>query len=117
MRWISLGILSHSSIDIDNELIPRLQEQFIYQLPNHKMYDSDDETHIFIFWDKILIDDNTNMNNKIREIQDTLHNNNVVVVESGKEPTFWTKHGDAVIAVIGGAIVSIAIWYFTKNPV
>ena len=110
-RWISLGVLCPSSTNIDGELIPRMQEQFIYQLPLHKMYETEDDANVLIFWDKIPINSTTNMNQKIREIQNVLNNRNVIVIDSGEEPTFWKNHGDAVIALMGGASVTLLVYF------
>lgn len=115
MRWIALGILCNSSIDIDDHLIPLLQEQFIYQLPNHEMYDSDDETHVFVFWNKIGIPEDINMNQKTREIEDAIENDNIVVVDLGEDPTFWKKHGNVIMSIVGAFVISVLVWYLSRH--
>ena len=113
-RWISLGILCPTSVNIDGELIPRMQEQFIYNLPNHKMYETTDETNVLIFWDKISISENTNMNDKIREIQDAIDNRNVIVVDSGKTPNLLKKKFDTILSLIGGGVFTLIAYFLPK---
>ncbi len=114
MRWIGLGVLCSTSRDIDGDLIPKIQKQFIYQLPNHRLHTTDDETNVLVFWDKIGIPEDTNMNDKTREIEDVIQTNNVIVVDLGEDPTFWKKYGTTVITSIIAAGTPILIWFVTK---
>ena len=75
------------------------------------MYETEDGANLLIFWDKIQIHGDVNMNQKIREIQDAINNRNVIVVDSGEEPTFWRRHGGVIITLIGGAAVSLLIYF------
>ena len=52
------------------------------------MFETDDLSNILVLWDKISISDNFDMNNKIREIESSIQNPNVIVIELGEEPTF-----------------------------
>lgn len=114
MRWISIGVLCPALRDIDDDLIPRMQSQFIYQLPNHTMHSTDDGTNVLVFWDRIAIAEDTNMHNKTREIEDAVGTRNLVVVDHGEDPTFWKKHGERIMTLCGALAIGILIWFLSK---
>lgn len=113
MRWISVGVLCSISRDIDGDLIPKMQLQFIYQLPKHTMHTTDDRTNVLVFWDKIPIVENTNMHDKTRQIEDAVNTSNMVVVDYGEDPTFWKKHGERVVTTTGAFGIGAFIWYLS----
>lgn len=114
MRWICLGVLCPISRDIDGDLIPKIEKQFIYQLPKHRLHTTDDDTNVLVFWDRIGIAEDTNMNQKTREIEEVIQTNNVIVVDLGEDPTFWKKHGSSIMSIVGAGVFSVFIWYLSE---
>jgi len=113
MRWVSAGVLCSSSRDIDGDLIPKMQKQFIYQLPKHIMHTTDDGTNVLVFWDKIAISEDTDMHQKTREIEDALNTRNLIIVDFGEDPKWYTKHGGLIgiiIAIVGMGIAGFLHW-------
>jgi hypothetical protein len=114
MRLVSLGVMFADSIPID-QVVKKIEEHFTTYLPGYRMYYPPNSNHVLLYWDKLTVGDNLDMNQKIIDIEDSIPNCRVFSNELGEKPTTWKKWGPTIIGIVGGGIIGVITAIFFKN--
>lgn len=112
-RWVSLAMLCPSATNFDN-LTLQIQSHFLHHIEITKMQLFDCGTNLLIHWDGIKIYDDDNMQIKLRDIQTSIGSNNILIHATGVEKTFWIQHTSTIITFIGGAALSLFLYFFPR---
>jgi len=103
MRLISLGVMFSNSISVD-QVVRTIEEHFPNYLPQKRIFRPPGSTHTLLFWEKITIGTNWNLNEKVLQIEKTIPNCRIFANELGEDSSRWKEWRHTIIGIIAATI-------------
>ena len=116
MRTVTFLVIYHFSANVEDDLIPIIENTIGFSLSDYSTINDVDGEHYILFWDNLIVPDNFKASVVKRKIHQQISNVRIKIIEHRRG--FWEKHG--ALVGIGLGVLSVVLGglalYFAFYP-